>query len=103
MVQSNPTREARVSPSMVQSVFCELKANGYSDAQIVALAAGLAVLARERQLEEPEPLGLAPIGLAPVGLEPAADGIWGARSPEMDLSLLGLPASAELTWVELTD
>jgi len=35
----------QVSPSMVQSVFRELKANGYSDAQIAALSRGLMSMA----------------------------------------------------------
>lgn len=47
----NPTNLAiansAVSPSMVRSVFSELKANGYSDGQIAALSLGLMRMASE--------------------------------------------------------
>ncbi len=41
MVQTRPYELVRVSPSMISSVFAELKANGYSDRQILALSDGL--------------------------------------------------------------
>jgi hypothetical protein len=52
----NPTNLAiansTVSPSMVRSVFSELKANGYSDGQIAALSLGLMRMASE--IKQPE-------------------------------------------------
>ncbi len=89
MVQSAPNRESRISPSMVQSVFHELKANGYSDRQIVALSKELAALVRNSMNREPEA----------VMVEPT----WGAESEEMDLSLLGFPAGMDLAWSTLGD
>lgn len=43
----------RVSPSMVQSVFGQLKSNGYTEGQIIALSRGLNDMALqcEQQLE----------------------------------------------------
>ena len=86
MVQSAPNRESRISPSMVQSVFHELKANGYSDRQIVSLSKDLAALVRSTMNREPEP----------VVVETTSVLNWGAVSEEMDLSLLGFPAGMEL-------
>jgi hypothetical protein len=43
-VMKNMLQTARVSPSMIRSVFSQLKANGYTDEQILALSAGLADL-----------------------------------------------------------
>ncbi|MBN2495703.1 MAG: hypothetical protein JXR96_14010 [Deltaproteobacteria bacterium] len=81
MVQTAALRAERVSGSMIRSVFGELKANGYSDGQIVALSNGLKDLAqkhmaprRSRQPSEPEEA---------------------CQPVEYDLSLLGLPC---LTW-----
>ncbi len=37
-----------VAPTMIQILFDELKENGYSDAQVVALSEGLAQLAKSR-------------------------------------------------------
>ena len=45
-------RLARVSESMIRSVFSELKANGYSHDQILALSAGLMELAGEAVRED---------------------------------------------------
>ena len=45
-------RLARVSESMVRSVFSELKANGYSHDQILALSTGLMEMASEAVREE---------------------------------------------------
>jgi hypothetical protein len=45
-------RLARVSESMIKSVFSELKVNGYSDDQILALSAGLMEMASEAVREE---------------------------------------------------
>jgi hypothetical protein len=39
--EATMVRLERVSPSMIQSMFGELKANGYSDGQIMALSKGL--------------------------------------------------------------
>ena len=93
MVQSTTRSQVRVSPSMVQSVYHELKANGYSDRQILALIAGLADVAKGHLFGEPEP----------VSLEAEVESGWGIGSPEMDLSLLGIPNSVELGWAERTD
>lgn len=41
------SEQVAVSPSMVRSVFSELKANGYSDGQIAALSMGLMRMASE--------------------------------------------------------
>jgi hypothetical protein len=45
-------RFARVSESMIRGLFSELKSNGYSDHQILALSAGLMELASEAVREE---------------------------------------------------
>jgi hypothetical protein len=45
-------RLARVSESMIRSVFSELKANGYTHDQILALSTGLMELASEAVREE---------------------------------------------------
>jgi hypothetical protein len=47
MIQSHVSHPSRVLPSMVASVFDELKSNGYSDAQVIALSAGLIEMARQ--------------------------------------------------------
>ena len=41
MAKDRPYELVRVSPSMIRSVFAELKDNGYSDRQILALSDGL--------------------------------------------------------------
>jgi hypothetical protein len=43
---------ARVSESMVRSMFSELKANGYTDHQILALSTGLMEMASQAVREE---------------------------------------------------
>ena len=93
MVQFTTRSHVRVSPSMVQSVYHELKANGYSDRQILALISGLADVAKAHLFGEPEP----------VSLESEGQSGWGIGSPEMDLSLLGMPNSAEPGWAERID
>ena len=45
MTKIHAGRAAQVSPSMIRSIFLELKANGYSDIQIQALGVGLGELA----------------------------------------------------------
>ena len=47
MATSVQSRIPPVSVSMVQGVFGELKDNGYSDDQVIALSAGLIELARK--------------------------------------------------------
>jgi len=47
MVHKTHVQNESVSPSMVQSVFGQLKANGYSESQIIALSRDLSVLAHE--------------------------------------------------------
>lgn len=54
MEQTGPFEVIRVSPSMIRSVFAELKANGYSDQQIKALSAGLIQMADKRKNNSPE-------------------------------------------------
>ena len=60
-------RLARVSESMIRGVFSELKANGYTEHQILALSAGLMELASEAvrdddgvrpEVDDPCPAGL---------------------------------------------
>jgi hypothetical protein len=48
MTEFRADKTAQVSPSMIQSVFLELKANGYTDRQIQALGAGLGELADKK-------------------------------------------------------
>ena len=45
-------RLAQVSESMIRGVFSELKANGYTEHQILALSAGLMELAGEAVRDE---------------------------------------------------
>ena len=50
-MKSATSRVNRVSPSMVKSVFGQLKSNGYSNGQIVALSNGLAKMANDLPTE----------------------------------------------------
>ena len=52
MAKTRPYELVRVAPSMVRSVFAELKANGYSDHQILALSDGLMRMADSRLREK---------------------------------------------------
>jgi hypothetical protein len=72
MVHQVFDEQVQVSASMVRSVFGQLKANGYSDGQIVALSRELAALATRTLSGE---------GALP----------W-SPSFEVDLSQLGYPA-----------
>ncbi len=45
MVNKTHVQNERVSPSMVKSVFGQLKSNGYTDGQIIALSSGLSEMA----------------------------------------------------------
>jgi hypothetical protein len=56
MVRQVFDEEVQISSSMVQSVFGQLKANGYSDSQILALSRDLAELA-VKTLPRPVDLG----------------------------------------------
>jgi hypothetical protein len=74
MLETTHVQAERVSVSAIKSVYGQLKSNGYSHGQIIALSRGLSEMAQD------EP---------PAG--PAADPIpWQAMSFEYDLSLLGL-------------
>jgi hypothetical protein len=48
MSKGTPYRLETVSPSMILSVFTQLKENGYSDSQIVALSKGLLEYSSDR-------------------------------------------------------
>ncbi len=49
MMQATKKDSHPVSPTMVRSVFVELKSNGYSDHQICALSAGLMSMAGDQE------------------------------------------------------
>jgi hypothetical protein len=62
MSKATPCRIEAVSPSMIISVFSQLKANGYSESQILALSQGLVEYASgklEPRREKPPYLSLA--------------------------------------------
>jgi hypothetical protein len=48
MSKGTPCRLETVSPSMILSVFTQLKENGYSESQILALSKGLVEYTSER-------------------------------------------------------
>jgi hypothetical protein len=48
MLKETPCRLDTVSPSMIVSVFTQLKENGYSDSQILALSKGLVEYTSDR-------------------------------------------------------
>jgi hypothetical protein len=77
----------RVSPAMVQSVFKELKENGYSDGQIVALSRELMEIANTSDRR-----GGATVRRAKNELFPAS--FW-PRSSNEKTGLLGLPEEFE--------
>jgi hypothetical protein len=68
----------RVSPSMVQSVFGELKSNGYTDGQIIALSRELTELAHRCSSQ------------AQAQCVPSWHPAIGVMNFEVDLSQLGL-------------
>ena len=87
---------ARVSPSMIRSVFLELRTNGYTDDQILALSAGLAELIEtpedgegEALLHEGEPVGgstdspLGQDGLADLGYSEEYESLCSAGIPSL--------------------
>lgn len=79
MTTQRPYELVRVSPSMIRSVFDELKANGYSDHQILALSDGLMRLVDSRLRKK--------VSRVPTNSKPAEE----SESEEFAACSAGLP------------
>ncbi len=78
MVHKTHVQNERVSPTMVQSVFGQLRANGYSEGQIIALSRELSDLAHDCASQQ-----------GGQQVDPACQPTIGEMTFEVDLSGLG--------------